>query len=159
MPRKLDDEDDAEELEDCKDIDSDVDHRAFAQIPIKPDQVFVQPYKLTSNPSSSLNNNSSVAPHPTVTNEQPSAPISTLFKDKIINRAPDKMLAYIKGFIILAYRDQFVYFNVGEIHGVDGGKVNESEFEKCVAIPDSELSYMSLDSSYKIISLQNIGNG
>ncbi len=80
--------------------------------------------------------------------------ISKKFSAEIIERAPDKMLAYIKGFIVLAYRNEFIYFNVGDIHGVDSAKIEDDQFEKSISIPQSELAFMNLHKSYKIISLQ-----
>ena len=80
--------------------------------------------------------------------------ISKKFSTEIIERAPDKMLAYIKGFIVLAYRNEFIYFNVGDIHGIDSAKIEDDQFEKSISIPQSELAFMNLHKSYKIISLQ-----
>ena len=38
--------------------------------------------------------------------------VSQLMGDRIIERAPDKMIDYLQGFILLAYRDFIVYCNV-----------------------------------------------
>ncbi len=41
-----------------------------------------------------------------------------MFSDQIIHRAPDKMINFYQGNILLAYRDLIVYVRVNE-YGVD----------------------------------------
>ena len=41
-----------------------------------------------------------------------------MFSDKIIDRAPDKMVDILQGNIVLAYRDLLVYCNVDK-YGVE----------------------------------------
>ena len=48
----------------------------------------------------------------------PSASISEMFGDEIIDRAPDKMVDFLQGNIMLAYRDLIIYCNVND-YGVE----------------------------------------
>ena len=38
--------------------------------------------------------------------------VSTLFKDKIIKRAPDKMLHYLGGSILIAFRNTLIHVDL-----------------------------------------------
>ena len=38
--------------------------------------------------------------------------VSQIFKNKIIQRAPDKMIDYLDGYILLSYRYHIVYLDV-----------------------------------------------
>ena len=41
-----------------------------------------------------------------------------MFKDEIIKRAPDKMIDYLQGYIMVAYRNSIIYLNVSQ-YGID----------------------------------------
>ena len=38
--------------------------------------------------------------------------VSQIYQDSLIKRAPDKMIDYVQGFILLAYRNSIIYLNV-----------------------------------------------
>ena len=38
--------------------------------------------------------------------------VNSIFSTRIIERAPDKMIDFLDGFILLAWRDSLVYFRV-----------------------------------------------
>lgn len=38
--------------------------------------------------------------------------VSQMFKNKIIQRAPDKMIDYLNGYILLSFRNHIVYLDV-----------------------------------------------
>ena len=54
-------------------------------------------------------------------------------EDTIIERCPDKMIDYLQGFILLAYRDFIIYCNVTE-YGID----DESKIPRTFDQEDSQ---------------------
>ena len=81
--------------------------------------------------------------------------VSQILKNRIIKRAPDKMIDYLDGYILISYRNHIVYMDVCEyVNGSspeDSAKVNEKKIE------NSKLAFVDMDSSYKIISMQQVG--
>ena len=51
--------------------------------------------------------------------------MNEIFSERIIKRAPDKMIDFLDGHILLAYRNSIMYLDVSE-YGVVDGKVPNS---------------------------------
>ena len=89
--------------------------------------------------------------------------VNEMFSDQIIRRAPDKMIDFLQGNILLAYRDLMVYVRVSEYGVDDPSKIpsnvedRESNFVH-INVPDDKVSFLDLHRNYKIISIQEIGN-
>ena len=45
--------------------------------------------------------------------------IYEIFGDELVNRAPDKMVDLLQGFLMVAYRDSIIYVNVNQYGVVD----------------------------------------
>ena len=88
--------------------------------------------------------------------------LNDMFGDKLIDRSPDKMIDILDGMILLAYRNSIIYVNVGK-YGVDDFSKCPQEFKKSedhaiVPLVQEQLSFLKLDASFKIITIQEIGN-
>jgi hypothetical protein len=94
-----------------------------------------------------------------IDNLQHYPPVNEMFSDEIIRRTPDKMIDFLEGNILLAYRDLIVYVRVSK-YGVDDpskipsdGVDRESNFVH-INVPDDQLSFLDLHQNYKMISIQ-----
>ena len=95
--------------------------------------------------------------------------VTELLKEPIIVRTPDKMIDYLNGYILLAYRDLIVYINVTDINidekdELDDAntpgthkRLEESNFTDC-EVSRKARCYLDLHKGYKIICIQEIGN-
>ena len=86
--------------------------------------------------------------------------VNEIFGDVLINRAPDKMIEFVQGFVMLAYQDHLVYFNVNKYGVEDDSYIPKDSHENFVeaTITDEHIRYLDLHRSYKIICIQEIGN-
>ena len=80
--------------------------------------------------------------------------VSQIFKNKIIDRAPDKMIDCVGDCILLSYRNQIIYLDVCK-YGID--KTQESSKIIEHSINDDELAFVDIDPQYKIIVMQHTG--
>ena len=84
--------------------------------------------------------------------------LSDIMSEEIINRAPDKMLQIIDGFLILAWNTELIIINMTP-HGVfDRISSGEIDHYKHIELEKNELQFLKLGSKYKIITLQEIGS-
>ena len=74
-----------------------------------------------------------------------------IYGDKLIVRAPDKMIDYFDGFIMLAFRNVIFYVKV------DGKRIEETDKSEIAIIEKIEESdrirQLNLSSSYKIVCI------
>ena len=90
--------------------------------------------------------------------------VNRVFSERIISRAPDKMIDFLDNHILLAYRNLIIYMDVSE-YGLTDGEVtsdvrgaNDSHFIEIV-VPPEKIFQLELLQKYKIICIQEIGNG
>lgn len=86
--------------------------------------------------------------------------VSEMFGDKIIDRAPDKMIDMLQGNLLLAYRDLVIYCNINQYGVEDTSRIpagQDPNFVK-VDIQKEQLQFLDLHEDYKIICIQDIGN-
>ena len=88
----------------------------------------------------------------------PKKSVNQIMRDDLIVRTPDKMIDYLDGFIMFAFRDSLVYFRVSQFGVQD---INESKqyadsdnprFIQRM-IDEENLCYLQLDKDYKIICI------
>lgn len=61
---------------------------------------------------------------------QGTASVSELFKSEAIKRAPDKMIDFTDGFIVLAFRNRLLYFDVSKyLQDEEIKKPQQEEYE------------------------------
>ena len=77
--------------------------------------------------------------------------ISKLFKNKLIERAPNKMIDYFDGYIMLAYRNVLFYLKI------DKNKIDKTEpsnqVEEINAQDRTQIEQLNLSMRYKIICI------
>ena len=80
--------------------------------------------------------------------------IYEIFGDELVNRAPDKMVDLLQGFLMVAYRDSIIYVNVNQYGVVDESLLqNKSSNSHEVNIEEKDLQYLDLHKNYKIIAI------
>ena len=67
------------------------------------------------------------------------------------------MIDYLEGYILLAYRNHIVYLDVSK-HVEESGQPDSSKVTE-VKLEDSNLAFVDMDKSYKIVALQHMGLG
>ena len=84
--------------------------------------------------------------------------VFSLVGDRCVQRAPDKMIDFLQGSILLAYRDTIIYCNVDPYGVEDPEQIQpstvstDSNFVE-VDISEDKLSYLNLHHRYKIICI------
>ena len=81
----------------------------------------------------------------------------------MVDRAPDKMIDFLHGHVLLAYRNTIIYIDVNHF-GIDKPELTiPSEYSKSdrnfiqVDITQDQVLELELHSKYKIICIQEIG--
>ena len=67
------------------------------------------------------------------------------------------MIDYLEGYVLLAYRNHIVYLDVSK-HVEESGQPDSSKVTE-VKLEDSNLAFVDMDKSYKIVALQHMGLG
>ena len=89
--------------------------------------------------------------------------VNEIFSERIIKRAPDKMIDFLDGHILLAYRNSIFYLDVSDYGVIDGNvpnslKIGQDEQFIEVSVPKKKVVFLELLRKYKIICIQEIGN-
>ena len=91
--------------------------------------------------------------------------VGQIFSEEIIERSPDKMIDFLDNHILLAYRNSIIYMDVSSYGVIDNnvpsqvkiGQQDDHFIE--IVIPTENLFFLDLLPKYKIICIQEIGNG
>lgn len=73
--------------------------------------------------------------------------ISERFSNQILERWPDLMLDYVSGFVIMAYRNLFLYFDVSE---------RQDSNEETVTIGEDDVQTIEVKENMCVITLSAI---
>ena len=76
--------------------------------------------------------------------------VTEIFKNQLIRRSPDKMIDYMCGFILLAYRNRIIYLDVRK-YQIDSEDSRPDLVE--ATIQDEDYDFLELKNKYKIIAM------
>ena len=75
------------------------------------------------------------------------------FKGKFINRAPDKMINFLQGHIILAYNSLISYTDVSSFIN------DKNNAGKNIEIEEDKITFVDLQHNFKVVAIQDLGSG
>ena len=84
--------------------------------------------------------------------------VNEFFSNKIIERAPDKMIDFLDNHILLAYRNLIIYMDVSEYGLMDNEvpqnvKIGQDNHFIEIVVPSEKIFQLELLQKYKIICI------
>ena len=81
--------------------------------------------------------------------------VSQIFNNKLITRAPKKLLDYMKGYLLVVKGNLIIYANI-ETYRIDTLEESNNEVVE-IDLKENALDYINLNSKFRIIALQDLG--